>query len=310
MCGRWYTPSVIVLWLCTMSWLVWQKILPTILVGDPPQQRRILEARGREQAVGWEMSFGGRPLGWALSTTRRRPDASGEVRSWVHFDELPVAQFTPGWMQTLFKLAEQPNLSLSMDARSKLILDAQGRVTSFRSAVHLIPLGDEIELEGTITGTHLSLVARSGDFSYTTQTRLPAEALLGDSLSPQTQLPGLYLGQTWTAPSFSPLRPPNSPLEILRATVDESITFRWNGVQYAAWVVAYRAESGLSFLGNSRPQSRLWVARDGTVLQQELTLLDSTLRFTRMGPERTRRLVENVPGRRRWNRAPDENASP
>lgn len=305
MYSRWYTPTVVLLWLCTMAWLVSQKIVPSMLLGDPPNQHAILEARGRERAVGWEMSFAARPLGWAVTSTDPRPDGTADLRAAVHFDELPVAEFTPGWMQTLFKLADQPDLKLSMDARSKVVLDPGGRVSRFRSVVHLIPLGDTIELEGTIEGTRLNLLARSGDFSYTTQIHLPADALLGDSLSPQTQLPGLHLGQTWTAPSYSPLRPPNSPVEILRATVEREVKFSWAGHTHEAWLVTYRAESGLSFFDHSRPQAKLWVRRDGTVLQQEISLLESPLRFTRMSPERSRKLLESLParpGRSNWNR--------
>jgi hypothetical protein len=295
MYSRWYTPAVVLLWLSTMIWLVWQKVLPPMLVGDPPKQERILAARDHEQAVGWDISFNGRPLGWAVSTTVKRLDGGTELRATAHFDHLPVTEITPGWIQTLFKLAEQPDTQIRLNANSNVLLDSSGRPVKFRSVVELTPLGDVIELEGHLEGTRLSLVARSGEFHYTTETHLPAGALVGDALSPQTQLPGLYVGQTWTAPAFSPLRPPTSPIEILRATVERMVVFAWQGTMYDTWLVAYRAESGLSLLGGSRPQGRLWVRHDGMVLQQEVSLMECQLTFTRMSTERAIRTLGHAP---------------
>lgn len=293
MYSRWYTPAVVLLWLTTMTWLVWQKVLPPLIIGDPPQQQAILAARNRENVVGWDISFNGRPLGWAASRTVKSPDGGAELRASAHFDHLPVAEITPGWIQTLFKLAEHEAARIRLDARSAVWLDPTGRPTRFRSVVDLSPLGDTIELQGQVEGTRLNLLARSGDFSYTTQTYLPAGVLMGDSLSPQTQLPGLHAGQTWTAPVYSPLRPPNSPMEILRATVERMVVFNWGGVTYDAWLVSYRAESGLSLLGGSRPQGRLWVRRDGMVLQQQVALMECELTFTRMSWERSKHVLHH-----------------
>jgi hypothetical protein len=294
MYSRWYTPAVVLLWLSTMTWLVWQKVLPPLLVGEPPQQQEILAARDRERLVGWDIAFNGRPLGWAASRTVKAADGGTELRATAHFDHLPVAEITPGWIQTLFKLAEHEASRIQLDARSTLWLNREGRPTRFRSAVDLRPLGDTIELEGQIQGTRLNVLARSGEFSYTTQTYLPSGVLMGDSLSPQTQLPGLHVGQTWTAPVYSPLRPPNSPLEIYRATVERMVVFAWGGATYDAWLVSYRSESGLSLLGGSPPQGRVWVRRDGTVLQQQVNLMECELTFTRMPYDRARRVLHHL----------------
>jgi hypothetical protein len=295
MYSRWYTPAVILLWLSTMSWLVWQKVLPPMLVGDPPKQQEILAARTHELPVGWDISFNGRVLGWAVSTTQRLPNGGIVLRGVTHFNQLPVNEITPGWIQTLFKLAEQPATRVRLDARSSVELNRDGRPTRFRSVVQLPPLGDTIELEGQIEGTQINLVARSGEFSFTTQTHLPAGAAVGDALSPQTQLPGLHLGQTWTVPAFSPLRPPNSPVEILRATVERMVVFSWAGTTYDAWLVTYRSESGLSLLGGSRPAGQTWVRLDGLVLRQEVNLMDCKLTFTRMPADRALRQFRELP---------------
>jgi hypothetical protein len=293
--SRWYSSAIVMLWLSTMSWLVWQKVLPPMLVGEPPKQQEVLAARSHELPVGWDISFNGRNLGWAMSTVQRRLDGGLVLRGLAHFNELPVNEITPGWIQTLFKLAEHSAARIRLDARSSVVLDCEGRPTGFRSVVELPPLGDTIELDGQIEGTRMNLVARSGEFSFTTQTHLPVGALVGDTLAPQTQLPGLHLGQTWTVPVLSPLRPPNSPVEILRATVERMVVYSWEGVTYDTWLVVYRAESGLSLLGGARPQGRAWVRQDGMVLRQEVNLMDCTLTFTRMSAERALRRLNVFP---------------
>jgi hypothetical protein len=84
-------------------------------------------------------------------------------------------------------------------------------------------------------------------------------------------------------------------MEILRATVERMVVFAWQGTMYDTWLVTYRAESGLSLLGGSRPQGRLWVRHDGMVLQQEVSLMECQLTFTRMSTDRAMRTLGRVP---------------
>ena len=105
---------------------------------------------------------------------------------------------------------------------------------------------------------------------------------MGDSLSPQTHLPGLRVGQTWTVPAYSPFRPPNNPLEILQATVERLEPMSYNGRVEDVWVVVYRSDPGAGLAHNGVPRQRLWVRRNGTVLRQQIRLFDATIAFTRL----------------------------
>ena len=101
-----------------------------------------------------------------------------------------------------------------------------------------------------------------------------------DALLPQTELPGLHSGQTWTVPVYNPLWPSKSPVEIVRATVEGKEPIFWDGIIQDAWLVAYRDSAAAGV--DQKPLARLWVRRDGAVLKQEAMLFDSAVTFVRM----------------------------
>jgi len=291
MCSRWYNVAVILLWLSAMGWLVVDKVLPPLCIGEPPSYREILDAQQQEPAVGWEMFFDGRPLGWARSSLSRLDDGTTEIHSRVHFNELPLQQLAPAWLRALI---DQPDAPLEMDAENTMTVDPLGRLSSFRSFLRLDPLEDAIKLQGIIDGNQLKLSVSLGGPPYPTKVYLPADALLGDALSPQTQLPGLHAGQTWTVPVYSPLRPPNRPLEILQATVEGSELIQWNDGREPAWLVVYRSDRGFGLGSDSTPRGRLWVRHDGTVLKQQVMLFNSTLTFVRLPNQQAEAPAEDV----------------
>ena len=126
---------------------------------------------------------------------------------------------------------------------------------------------------------------------------LSTNALAGDSLSPQVCLPGLREGQTWKVPSYSPLRPPNNPVEMLTATVEGLEPFDWNGRPEEVWLVVYRADSGLGMGIDKTPRGRLWVRPDGTVLGQQVMMLDCKLMFVRLPDRQAAELEKKLKGK-------------
>ncbi len=286
MYSRWYSVMVVGLWLAAMSWLVIEKVLPRLLIGEPPSYRTIRAAQKRESPVGWSMDFNGRRLGWALSTTSPGPNGVTEIRSRVHFDHLPLEELAPPWLRTLLKMTQRPIAPIKMDVQSTLTVDPLDRLQRFESLVRLDPLKDAIVLRGVLDGTKLTLTVTAGGLpSKKTDFYLPSDVLVGDALSPQTQLPGLRQGQSWTVPVYSPLRPLGSPLEILQATVERKDSITWDGHTEQTWLVVYRRDSGFSFNHGKNARGKLWVRRDGTVLRQEVMILDATMTFVRLADE-------------------------
>ncbi len=297
--SRWFNMAVVILWLATMTWLVKEKVLPPLLYGDPPGYSEIVEAQNREPPVGWKVSLGGRPLGWALTDTKRQKSGMTEIHGRVHFDSLPLDAMMPGWLKPFSKLIGKPLNDLRLDARSELLIDPFGRLLRFDSTVRLDPLNQIVSMRGEVEGRQLQLVVRSGNLSFTHDVALPQNALLSDALSPQTRLPGLHTGQTWTVPVFSPLWPSKNPLEIIRAKVEGKEPIYWNGTMEDAWLVAYRSDTGVGAADSQTPKGKLWVRRDGAVLQQQTVLFDSTIVFVRLSEKESEKRAKEA-GRQWW----------
>lgn len=294
--SRWFNLAVIGVWLATMGWLVREKILPPLVIGEPPSYRTILKARRSEPPVGWELSFDDRPIGWALSAALPLPHELTEIRSRVHFDELPLAELTPGWMGSFLKLTDYRRAKLRMDTTSNLMIDPLGRLSRFNSSVRLEDFRDVIHMEGILESGDLKLTVRSGEFTYETTAPISSDALLGDSLSPQTRLPGLRQGQTWTVPTFSPLGRFSSPLEILHATVEGLEPVAWGGKTVDAWLVVFRGDPGVGLGAGKKPRGKLWVlpGPHGTVVKQQVNVLNARMTFVRMSDKAAAELARRV----------------
>jgi hypothetical protein len=283
--SRWYSVTVVLLWLAAMTWLVVYKVLPPLLVGEQPSFHEMLDAQQREPPVAWRLSLNGRKLGWAISSTSLRPDGSTQIRSRVHFDQLPLEQFLRGWLiRQVFRVVEPPSVQVEMDAHSVLTFDAEERLAGFESSIWLGSARNAIRLEGTVEGDHLILSLHSDDLPDPPKlppVPIPQHSRMGDALSPQTQMPGLHVGQIWTTQSYNPLRPDN-PWEVVEAKVESFEPIIWGNQTEEARLVVFRRDSGFGLLSRQpTPRGRLWVRSDGMVLRQEVLFLDSTLVFDR-----------------------------
>ena len=311
MYSRWFNAAVVMLWLATMSWLVTKKVLPPLLIGEPPNYRSIVEAQRSSPPVGWRVSLNGQPLGWALSDTKLRRTGLTDIRGTVHFDSVPLKEMMPGWLQVFSEWSREPIDRLRMDAESELTIDGLGFLVRLDSTVRVDPFDEVIRIRGTVEGRQLHLTVLTGGASFTKEMFLPSDALLSDALSPQTQLPGLRVGQKWTVPVYSPLWPTKNPLEIVFATAEGFEPIVWNGIMERAMMVVYRNDSGNGDIGSEKPRGKLWVRGDGTVLRQQVLLFDSIITFDRLPDDEAAELATGVGHRRHsmdgalWNRPHD-----
>jgi len=295
MYNRAFNVAVVILWLTTMTWLVSQKVLPPLLVGEPPHYKSVLEAKATEPSVGWKLVCEGRPVGSAWSRLVRHDNDVREIRSRVCFEELPLDKITPGWLHTCLHLLEETSTSVSMDCQSTLTLDPLGNLILMKSSIRFDPLSTTIEMIGTCEGSHLNLAFRSGELAFERKILINTDAMLGDAFSPQTQLPGLHLGQTWTVEICSPLQSPSSPLDILQAKVERMETIMWNEQPVSTWLVVYRDDPGSNLATEREPRGRLWVRGDGMVLKQQVVFFNSTMLFIRLSEDEAAAMEET------WN---------
>lgn len=300
MYSRWFNLAVVVFWLTTMTWLVKDKILPSLVVGEPPNYRTVTAGLAAKQ-VRWSIRLNDQPIGWTASKMLSLDNGVTEIRSQVRLDRLPLAEITPGWMGSLLRLIagsqDWTRLLLKVEADSSFEIDPLGRPIGFhskallgeRGAWPVRPIAEgqtppgilRVSLQGVVEGQQLKLKVRSGNLVHQARAYLPPDALMSDALAPQARLPDLRVGQSWTMPIYSPLRPPTEPMEVLRATVERRESIRWQGRTVPTWLVVFSSNPGGELTGNLAPRAKAWVAADGNVLRQELVLLSARLVFER-----------------------------
>jgi hypothetical protein len=290
MYSRFFNAAVCVMWLLTMGWLITQKVLPTLWVGQPPSYQAIVDGQ-RDEPVGWSLWINDKRLGWALTTVDEQGEGPKEIRSCIHFDDLPLEELASSWGRALFRLIEQPSGRYRMDVQSVLTIDSLGKLLRFDSKIQLDPLQNILRMQGIADGQQLHVEIRSGNFSYSCDISMPQHAMLNDALSPLARLPHLAAGQSWAVPALNPLRPTASLVEVLRATVEEKEPIFWDKDIRDAWVVVYRGDPGAGFGAKSANRGKIWVLDDGTVIKQEARIFDSILRFVRLSGPETARLV-------------------
>lgn len=308
--SRWFNLTIVLVWLSTTTWLVVAKIVPPLRRGEPPNYRSMYSEQASDTPayVGWEMSLNDRSLGYAvIILTKKMNGDVTEVESRIHFDHIPLEELSPAWMKAVLHSTIVPTDNLKMFVSSRLSIDKLGYLSEFRSDLRVAGFPDTVTIRGTINGTVLKIKVTSGDIEYPFDTYLPSDALVADELSPQLCLTGLHVGQEWTVPVFSPLRPPGNPVDVLQARVERHDLLMWEGQTVPVSVVEYRTDSGSALSSTSYPRAKLWVRDDGAVLKQEVSVLGTELVFVRLSEEQSNALykqsVEDEPERpRHWMR--------
>jgi hypothetical protein len=303
MYSRWFSIAVVAFWMASMGWLIQGKILPSLAVGDPPTYRTIIKDRQAvEEPARWKIYLNDQPLGSAESQASLLDNGVTQFRSKVRLTRLPVGEITPNWLKPLLRVLgserELSALSLAVAADGSLEIDPLGRPIGFNSTATFGELrkGPEsldettlsrfkVVMQGTVEGNELKLKVRSGEFVYNTSTYLASDALMTDAFSPQARLPNLKVGQSWTVPVYSPLRPPTNPMEILHATVERSDPIVLRSQVMPALLVVFRTDPGAGLTSSQSERAKAWVGLDGTVLKQELLMLEAKLTFERLSPD-------------------------
>jgi hypothetical protein len=282
-----FTPVVVGFWLVTTSWLVGFKILPALTPGSPPGHQAFFTSSGRLMPVAWTVECNDRPIGWAFTQATHSHRDGLLVDSWLHFDRLPFDEVLPPWASAFVHEVSLPVPLAGFDARGRLSIDSAGQLRSFSSVVTLPGVREGLVLTGMVDDGKVSMFMAAGDLRYETTRHLPTTAMVGDELSPLATLPGLHEGRRWTVPMYSPLRPGQSPIEILHADVGGEETLYWEGALTRVHVVSYREDPSSS----RPPRCRLWVDHSGRVLRQESALLGARVAFVRQSDDEAVRLA-------------------
>ncbi len=283
----WYALLVVLFWLVTTGWLFVAKILPTLIPGAPPGYQALYTADGRLVPVAWTVILDDEPIGWSISQSQRLAEGGMRVESLLHFDRLPLGELLPAWTRLLVRQTIPESTVLAIEGVGRMEIDGDGKLTAFTSSIDLPGSDDHILLTGTVDNGNVTIVIRSGEMRFETKRFLPESMTLGDELAPQATLPGLIPGRRWTVPVYSPLRPAQSPIEILHAEVGGSETIVWEDRLVTVDAVTYRDDPS----SHREPRARLLVDRAGRVLRQEATTMGRRLAFVRRSDEDAEQLA-------------------
>jgi len=279
-------PLVTVLILATATlangWLFVTKILPTLSPGTPPGYQAFYTTGSHPLPVAWTIMLNDRAVGSALSLAEQTGDGGLIVRSNLRLEHLPVDEIVPAWAQIFIGNVLAAHPAITLEAAGRMKIDRNGHLRQFQSLVQVPNTKQRVKLEGSISDNNKVVVSlEAGGIHYETDRHLPDNVSIGDELSPQATMPGLYPGRTWTVPIYSPLRPGHKPMEILHAKVEGQETLHFDDQLVTTDIVNYRSDFG----DHHPPRSRMWVEPRGRVLKHEAVILGSKLQFVRCPDE-------------------------
>ena len=271
--NRIFVGVVVVLWAGTMSWLMVERILPPFFHGDPPTHGTLV--RGEPNC--WEIAYGGKTVGHAVSQAVPGALGTTEIHSRVLLRGIDIKELAPQWMGSLVRSLGE----ISLDTRSTFVLDSLGNLSSFNTKVWINDLPIVMRVQGKVDGAELKLKVHSGDVSHEFNYPVPSYSRLSSELTPDPKLLQVYVGRKWQQEVYSPFRPPGSSLEIMQAEVVEERTIDHRGEQTVARKIEYRSLSTAGVAADNMLHAEVWVAEDGTVLRQIVHIMDAKLRFER-----------------------------
>jgi hypothetical protein len=298
MSNRWFNLGVVTFWLVAMSWLLSQKVIPPLLPGEPPDYNAPLAetlAHRPPPPVCWRITWEGKIIGTAASQSVSTSDGA-ELRSAVHFKRLPVRNLlvqSAGLMGAVVKATMgEEDFSPDLNAATRIRFNQHKRLQGFQTVIDLPDLPQFLDFDGRMNEAGKLVVKAHARFGVGEgrpatpigqpyELDLPPDALVGDSLSPRSELKNLRVGQKWTIPAYRPF-PPGEQMQILLANVERSEYLEWNGELMETFVVVYRDEAGSGLKSAGAPIGRTWAQPDGTVLRQEVKFSSLKIIFERL----------------------------
>lgn len=287
----WLIPVIIAAWAISMNWLVTAKIVPSWSEDAPPGNQVLYATDNKLIPVAWTVLWNDAPVGYSISRATRLPDRGLEVESLLHFDFMPLDEMLPLWLQTFIQPGMNRRITIPFDTRGTVTLDPRGTLRSFASTVAIPGSAGRISLKGTVNDGLASVVVDAHGVLYEVERRIPDDVMIGDELSPQATMPGLAVGRRWTVPTYSPLRPAGSPIELLHAHVTGEQVFFWQDTLTRVHEVCYRTDPTAP---HHDPRFTMLVDMNGRVLKQDSMFLGARLTFVRRSDDDAEQLAARI----------------
>lgn len=275
MANRVFVCAVIVLWLGSMSWLMVDKILPSLHEGEPPL------AAGFEPGVpvAWKVCWGDREVGYAAS--KRTPGVLGttNLENRVVLEDVPLLDLVPALMRRVVGEIG----SMKFDARTTLEFDSLDNFSKFQSNVKINEVSSVLELHGKVNGAFLDINVKFGDAHFEPKVPIANQAALSEALFPDAKLPYLYVGRRWSEEIYNPFHAPSAPIETVDVEVTGVETLSIDDENHRVLRVEFSSPPAPGVPEEARLQAIAWVRQsDGIVLRQDVLISTSRLRFDRL----------------------------
>ncbi|HEX6960607.1 MAG TPA: hypothetical protein VF175_01975 [Lacipirellula sp.] len=275
MANRVFVCAVLALWLGSMSWLVVDRILPSLHEGEAP----VTAGYEPNVPVAWRVYWGDREVGHAASVRVPGVLNTTNLLNRVVLEDVPLLDLVPALMRRVVGDIG----TMKFDARTNLQFDSLDNFSNFRSRVSINDINPVLELNGKVNGAFLELKVHFSEVTYEPKVPIGDRAALNEALFPDAKLPYMYVGRRWTEEVYNPFRTPTAPVETLEAEVtgQESVTI--GEETHRVMRVEYRAQPAPGIPEEELLQAVAWVrAKDGLVLRQDVIISSSKLRFERM----------------------------
>ncbi|TWT90035.1 hypothetical protein Mal64_04180 [Pseudobythopirellula maris] len=284
--NRLFTAAVLTTWAASMSWLLFAKILPQMYRGEPPATLAMHDSR----PVAWEIEFGGKKCGEAVSQTVDGVLGAKEVHSLVRLRDIPVAQVAPPWMAGLV----QSLGGVSLTMRTRAMLDSIGKLSSFNAKIEVNDIPDHVTLSGRVNKGTFVVKARVSGFTKEMEFAWPEDGVLSTELIPDTKLLHASVGRKWVREVYNPFGTPRSPVEMIEAEVMEQVRITHHGDLVNARRIEYRASPTAGVSSDNRLRAELWVSDDGRILRQHAYFVSTKLMFERMDERSSNQIAHDL----------------
>ena len=277
MANRVFVSAVVILWLCSMTWLISDRILPSFLPGEPPPASGIQI----NKPISWRVSWAGNEVGRASTVRVRGIAGTSELHNRILLNDVPLMEFAPAWM----RLALGRVGNITIDSSTRIEFDSLGNFSAFDSRVALNDLPSVLRITGRLEDSYLQLRVSSGALTHSTPVFMPNSKMLNESLFPVARIPYLREGRTWREEVYSPFRTPGNPIELIQAEVMGLESMEYNGEPHRVFRVEYRDITGTGVAREARLQSVSWIEPKGEVLRRDVYMGSSQLRFERLSED-------------------------
>ena len=286
MANRVFVSAVVLLWLCSMGWLFTERILPSLVDGQPPA----FETFQSGEAVAWSVEWDGKRVGEAASLRLPGTDGSVELHNRITLRNMPIAELAPAWMRMPI-----PNLGeMSMDVVSRIEFDPLGKFSAFNSKVSLNSMPSVLTISGRVCDSQLKLNVFTGQLPYEVSIYLPDSMTLHEALFPGAELPNLFLGRHWQEEVYSPFRASGDPIELVHAEVVSQESLQTADETFRVFRVEYHSLFGSGISEKARLQAVSLVEPRGKILRREVVVGSSRLRFDRLSDDDAKKIGDKL----------------